>query len=440
MLFLLCGCSAAGLDAQTLMMPPTSNSDQQAIQRLLAEDKTNVTYIYPKNGEYRSAIITQSFFGTNSKDALGFVLLDTGGIEVKFLSCDNDGVWRTVSSFKNSATQVDSVYFGDLSGDGINNVIIGWGNTQNNMSAAMSVYSYKNGRMIETQAEKPYGALTLADFDRDGIFEIFSIHRPIQADGTNEVKSASAEILHLQDGKLVSTASAEVDNSIVKYNSIQFGGINNNNFAVVLDGSKADGSMTTQIFSLTETGRLINLPAGVNNENITSPLHRPAGVNVVSCDIDNDGMLEFPSATLLPATKDNVNLDSTSFLVQWQRLNVKSADYSIVDTTLINTAEGYMFSVPDELIGKLTAINNLQTKTVTYYTISTQDGSEPLLNSPLFNIRVFTQSSWEQRGIPAGYEILLERNDLIFGISYEKTDKSYKMAMIQIINSFRTYG
>lgn len=439
--FLLGGCSAAGLDAQALMMPPTSNLDQQAIQQLLAGDKSNVTYIYPKNGDYRSAIIMQSFTEEDSKDAIGFVLLETGGIEVKFLSCDNDGVWRTVSSFKNSATQVDSVYFGDLSGNGVNNIVVGWGNTQNNMSAAMSVYSYQHGRVTEIQAERPYGAVTLADFNGNGIFEIFSIHRPVQADGTNESKPASAEILSLQEGKLVSTAFVEADSSIVKYNSIKFGKINTDQFAVVLDGSKADGSMTTQIFHLGETGRLINLPVGTNSETAVSPLFRPVGTNVVSCDINGDGMLEFPSATLLPAIKDTANLDSTSFLVQWQNLNIKSIEYTLIDTTLVNTAENYIFSVPDELIGNITAINNPQTKTVTYYTTAKQDGSdEALLNSALFTIRVFTKSSWEQRGLTSGYEILMEKDDTIYGISYQKNDTQYKVALRQIINSFRTYG
>ena len=62
----LSGCSFSMLDAQNLMAPPKANADQQSIHQLLQGDRTEMTLVYPKNGEYRSAIITKDFIGDGS--------------------------------------------------------------------------------------------------------------------------------------------------------------------------------------------------------------------------------------------------------------------------------------------------------------------------------------------------------------------------------------
>ena len=52
------GCSFTGLDAQNLMSPPRANLEQQGIYELLQEgDSQELTFVYPKRGENRSAII-----------------------------------------------------------------------------------------------------------------------------------------------------------------------------------------------------------------------------------------------------------------------------------------------------------------------------------------------------------------------------------------------
>ena len=54
-------------DAQALMSPPKSNIDQQSIHKLLQGSRQDITFIYPKSGEYRSAIIMRDFTGDGRK-------------------------------------------------------------------------------------------------------------------------------------------------------------------------------------------------------------------------------------------------------------------------------------------------------------------------------------------------------------------------------------
>ena len=121
------GCSFTGLDAQNLMSPPRANLEQQGIYELLQEgDSQELTFVYPKRGENRSAIIMKDWTGDGVSDAVGFVSTEGGGVRVSFLEKYQER-WRTAASFVNAATQVDLVTFGDVNGDGAQDVLIGWG-------------------------------------------------------------------------------------------------------------------------------------------------------------------------------------------------------------------------------------------------------------------------------------------------------------------------
>ena len=144
------GCSFAGLDAKTLMSPPRANLEQQGIYELLQEDRQELTFVYPKRGDYRSAIIMRDWSGDGVNDAIGFIL-DERGVEVYFLEKSQDS-WRTAASFLNTATQVDMVLFGDLDGDGQEDVLIGWGSASGSTgrTASVAAYLYRDGNVSQS--------------------------------------------------------------------------------------------------------------------------------------------------------------------------------------------------------------------------------------------------------------------------------------------------
>ena len=101
------------------MSPPRANLEQQGIYELLQEgDSQELTFVYPKRGENRSAIIMKDWTGDGVSDAVGFVSTEGGGVRVSFLEKYQER-WRTAASFVNAATQVDLVTFGDVNGDGL---------------------------------------------------------------------------------------------------------------------------------------------------------------------------------------------------------------------------------------------------------------------------------------------------------------------------------
>ena len=437
LVLMLCGCSFAAFDAKTLMAPPKANEDQQAIYKLLQGNLPDVTFLYPKTGEYRSAIVMEDFTGDGVEDAIGFTSLgDTGGARVQFL-VKQDGKWETAAAFQNSAIQIDRVCVADFSGRGRRDVLIGWGSTSgtSGRTAAAHVYVYEDGEVAE-HSLGVYGELTLTDFDRDGVSEVFTVDKFVPAETEEDEPSpAIAKVYRYNGVTMQEQCAAQADNSIASYQSAVFGRLSQTLWGVALDGAKADGSVTTQIFYL-QDGELINAPAGVNTEEYTNQFTRPSAAAVLSRDINGDGMIELPSVTMLPGISEDITPDSTSFMVEWRRW--QRDGWSLLSTrTLLNVGENYWFRLPYQFVGHITASNDTARRTVTYTRVTrSEETDEPLLGGTLFSIRVFTRAAWESRGESAGYEMLSAQNDLVYGIQVRTTDPELREYIEQIRQSF----
>ncbi len=436
------GCSSfPAFDAKTLMAPPKANEDQQAIYKLLQGTRQDVTFIYPKSGQYRSAIIMEDFTGNGTEDAIGFYALeDGGGVEVQFLTKEQ-GVWRTASTFRNTALQVDRVCLGDLTGQGVNSVLIGWGSAAGATGRTASVNAYIwNGTEMTEYPLGVYGEMALSDLNGDGISEVFTVDKFVPAENEGEESSpAQARVFAWQDGTMAEAYTADADNSITSYSAAASGRLSATLPGVVLDGVKADGSLTTQVFYL-QDGTLINAPAGVNTEAYVNPFARPASAAFLSRDINGDGYLEIPKVTQLPCIPADVVPDSTSYLVEWTAFRTVS-EGRLAAAALMNSVEGYWFRLPSVLKGHITSSNDSSHRIVTYTGVITEEETgEQLLGPALFSIRAFTRSAWESRGAVVGYEPLASQNDTVYGILVH-TDSTDMLSYIQQIkDSFQLLG
>lgn len=433
------GCSFSGLEAQNLMSPPKASMDQQGIYELLQGDRQELTFLYPKRGNYRSAIIMRDWSGDGVSDAIGFVALEEGGAEVSFLEKEEDQ-WRLAASFVNTANQVDVVLFGDLNGDGREDVLIGWGSTAGTTgrTATVSAYLYQDGNVTE-HSLSTYGELTVTDFDGDGSWEVFTVDKYLAAEEEGgESLPALAHVFSWEENSFREVYTANADNSISSYSSILFGQLSQDRWGVVLDGSKADGSMTTQVFYL-ENSLLKNGPPGVNTETYQNPFSRPSAATFVSQDINGDGLVEVPVVTQLPCIPERVSLDSTSYLVEWSVFQAPG-DARTVLPALMNMGENYWFRLPGQFSGKISASNDTSKRTVTYTQVVTDEEGVQLLGSPLFAIRVFTRSAWDSRGETSGFQWLAERGDLVYGIQALTQDQGTLNAIALIRQNFHLIG
>lgn len=438
----LSGCNFSGLnDAQALMSPPKANADQQNIHQLLQGNRQEITFIYPKSGEYRSAVIMRDFTGDGIADALGFCASKDNSVEAQFLVSSGQGQWRTAAVFENTATQVDRVLFGDLNGDGISDVLIGWGSASGVTGRTALVCAYLLGEdgQITEYSLGTYGDMTLTDFDGDGVQELFTVDKFVASEEEGgEGLPATARVFAYRDGSIQEIFSANADNSITNYVSVSFGRIAHAYNGVVLDGAKADGSMTTQLFLLDpEVDELKNIPSGINTENYVTPFSRPSTAPFLSRDINGDGIIDIPVTTLLPGIADTVTPDSTSYQVDWCIYDGDNGARKVL-CGLMNLNENYWFELPYGLRNKITSSNDVGKRTVTYTAlVSDEKGEELLLGAPLFNIRVFTRSAWDSRGETSGYEQLAVQNDLVYGIQVLTTESRYAHSIEQVKENFK---
>lgn len=430
-------CSFTGISAQNLISPPKANADQQSIYRLLQGAQTEMTLIYPKSGEYRSAIIMCDFTGDGAEDAIGFRTTADGGAQVQFLT-KSGGEWEVASFFSNPASQVDRVCFGTLP-DGGQVVFIGWGTTAGTTArlATANAYLYREDGSVTEYSLGSYGEMAVTDFDGDGINELFTIDKSVPAPAETEGEEtipARASLYAFDRDDPYEAASAEADNSITGYSGITFGRLGASDWGVVVDGTTADGSMNTQVFFL-EEGRLVNYPRQVNTEGYVSEYARPATAAITARDINGDGYIEIPAAIQLPGFSEDASLDSTSYMVEW-RSQTSGNPSRVVLRALMNVRENYWFRIPYYLQGRVCAANDVERRTVTYTEVKSTEDGEMLLGGSLFSVRVFTRSAWESRGETSGYTLLAEQNDSVYGIQVYTRDEQVLRSTEDIMKSF----
>ena len=440
----LIGCSAFGFNSQDLISPPKANLVQQAIHKLLQGDKSDITFVFPKTGEYRSAIIMKDLTGDSEDDAIGFFLDEESGVNVQFLLKTEED-WQIAATFKNAATQVDKVCFGDLNGDGIDDIIIGWGSAAS-LTATLCAYIKTETGFEEYPLNITYGEMTLTDFNEDSVKEIFTAEIFTVTENLGEQEdppTPRANVFSFINGSPEIIYSAEVEKSVTKYSSINFGNISRDSLGLVLDGAQADNSIITQVFYVNSvTGKLVNAPSGANNEKSINSFYRPSSAPILSRDINANSIIEIPVITpLYSPLSEDYTLDSTSYLVDWSIYNPQKGIVSQIET-LMNTSEGYWFPLPKIFKNRIMAINDTNIRSVTYSELiidkSGEDDEIPNVTAggTLFKIRVFPRSAWNQNGDNGGYELLAEQADTVYGIFVFTKNENYLYGIERIKAGF----
>lgn len=108
------GCSElTGLDAQALMSPPKTTADREAIYALMGGGVGDVTLVYPKYGDYRSAIISRDLDGCGTSEVVSFCANgDAGGTRLEFLRKTRTvfgALWRGLPRRQRRWTRCSSV-------------------------------------------------------------------------------------------------------------------------------------------------------------------------------------------------------------------------------------------------------------------------------------------------------------------------------------------
>lgn len=387
----LSACSFAGLDAQSLISPPSANEDQQAISALMQGDASDLQFVYPTSGDYRSAVIMHDLDGDGTEEAIAFCENDGSNITLMFMN-ELLGEWSIIDQFDNSATLVNKVEFGDMNGDGIDEIIVGWGSSQS-LTASISIYKYGNQTINEYTLEYAYNEFTITDFDNDSVMELFTATIFIDSqDPEVEDQDAMARVFAF-DERPVLAYSITLNNTVSKYTSASFMTVCEDQTGVVLESTLAEGGSITQLITM----RLNKLNTPLTSDDqvaLFNNFYRTTDFSLTSTDIDGDGVVEFPKLVAQSVSKDEGEvMDAVNYYVDWVKFVDWNYQEEVVKRTVMNTSENFMFEVFDEREIVCYKVSEDEYKIVEQSI--TNDGTL-IKETTLFTIMLFTESEWSE--------------------------------------------
>ncbi len=353
--FLFSGCSAMFLDAGNLMSPPGATGTRQEIQNALktvAGDELNLCY--PESGAYRSAIITVSdFTGSRKNDVVAFYYNPETGenVNVAFLTQTDGEKWKVVFQKEKAFSLVDRVSFSDFDGDGVDEILIGWGSPIGQKSD-ICIYDYSDGKMAEIDLELPYNELAVGDFTGDSSSELLLISlAKTESGGENGetlsvVSPAQASMYDLFGGKIRCLSQIELDPSVIRYSLVTVAEVCSGKTACALDCATVNSRTLTQILYFKNAQEGLSLFPALSEE-LPNETERSAAY-LFSKDVNGDGFLEIPTQYYLPSAYEGYNneISPLDIVVSWKRFDAENEQLLLVSREIIKGRDGYSVSLP----------------------------------------------------------------------------------------------
>lgn len=346
---LLSACDLSG-SVESLLMPPLVSEDQEAVYNALMEDTgSNISLVYPRTGDNRSAFIFRDLDGDGSSEAVAFYRSggESNNVRVNILSQGEQG-WHSVYDHSGSGSSIERVFFSPFSG-GTDYLCIGYAYT-NRSDKLFSVYSYKNG-VLENEYSDIYYRLEQTDINMDGSDDVLLVEG-----NTEEHPAYVVLVTDLADGLGVRALSgAAMRTNTTELLSTAVGGIAGGHNALFVDSSSAGGITTEIIYSV--DGMLRN-PAALEDSQIPSLTQRRS---LYSMDIDGDGIVEIPTSEPFPGYREN----DSQVMTIWNSFE----DYDIVPKywSLYVPQQNYCFMLPVRWKGLVTVKTDASTGERVFY-------------------------------------------------------------------------
>ena len=392
-------------DENNLLRPPKLNGEQSVIQKALDDKFGNaVTLKYPKSGENRTAFIECELDGDGINEIIAFHKDKAAGSTTQFSVLKKDGaqwVWMcdSTEAMADDISRIDinTVMFGDLDGDGKNEIITGWSQSTS-LNNTVTCFSFIDGCIVQRFSEQ-YTEMLVADLDNDSKNdkELFTVL-------LNSSESTSVATLYkLKDNMPEILGQTALDGKVTAYSQIIISQLNPDTSCVYLDGVKGANDVITEVVYY--HGYKLNNPFYVEAESLTKSTFRSNGSH--TRDINKDGSPEIPFPTELPGYEDK-SATEKMWITSWYSYDGEKSN--IVLNCVMSNVDGYFYQFPDEWLGKVTAESNRVTRTITFKinpAFSASDSPE------LLTITTILKSNWDET-TRKNYDYVLANRDFYY--------------------------
>lgn len=300
--FSLCGCTVFNTSFEGLLSAPKLTAAQtEIINALLLGPGGEAELVYPRSGNYRSAIILKNLDEEETEEAIVFYREKASagqlanntqgeiGIRVGFLD-KQEGKWRAVADCPLDGTEVEGVDFYNLD----EKVTIG-------ISCSVLSQTEKHLQLMQYGEDGvanifsvSYSYMEMLDLDRDGFDELFYV----SYDSLVSYYSAKiwGKIVDLESGsRLGEISSAPLNTDIAAVQKIKLQPWAQNQMFLYLDYLKVDGTYGSQL--LYAYKNLLSTPTFEFELKQDESLSRRVNqyTPMLYCDdIDGDGYVEIP--------------------------------------------------------------------------------------------------------------------------------------------------
>lgn len=362
---LLAGCAFnTGID--TLLSPPKLTAQQELIYNAL-KDYTgiNISLEYPKTGKNLSAFIVDDIDGDSEDEAVVFYQNNNSkpediSLRMNILDSSDSG-WRSVYDHTADGNEVEQVEVLKLGDSDKINIIVGYSHLNRN-EKSFSIYEYSNGSISTLLDSEPYSVLDTDDLNNDGVDEIFT------ACTKTASKEASA-VVYLSDNNKYKSYSLTLEDSYTGYKNISYNKIYNDETLIFLDAETGNGTIVTEVMQMDNDSNFKKIfsPDIEKNETLRSSAY-------LSQDIDNDGKVEIP----IPYYCDGFDENSVSpiYFTSWYEVYGGKLRHKYESLFSIN--DGYVFMIPEQWYGHITAKSETDENEITLYSVSDNENEQEI--------------------------------------------------------------
>lgn len=440
---LLSGCQAIGIDVEDQLRPPKNNGEQEGVQNALDAyiqethikgEITDYVLKYPTEGQYLSSFIlldqVQSHVILSSAvEEISAVVsndeLRHYGVAFYRMDADNEkthinllkkeqGKWTSIADIEGYSAEIAQVEFGDLDNDGFPELLVGW-NMYNTNDKRLVIYGLKNG-LEPMAAEETYTTLLVNDLTADKADDLLLINI------NNSAKHVLARLFSFVDGEMFLQGQTDIDSGIQRVEQALVVALKTGVHGAFVDAYKDPDTTITE---------LIYWEDGV----LHSPFYHPeTGLTTETArelplycqDVDQDGMVEWPTGTPLPALEDKVE-NAPLWEVQWHSYDFEAANIKDKFDSIVNATDSYIMKFSENWPSDFSAFYDEKLRMTTFYTISAEDEEIPFL-------KVQTTTSGKKADLQDGLVYFDETDSLYYAAWYnDKAEIALSMAEIQYL-------
>ena len=419
----LSGCDLFAIDTAELLSPPMLSGELKPIADAITKTAGDgYSFKYPSRGDYRSAVVREDIDGDGILEAFAFYSVTDGETVTMHINAitKRNGEWVSVATQKIVAASVDKIEFCDLDGNGIKEILVGW-EIYGTSEMRLAVYGFEENTLTQRMLQK-YTHFETCDLDDDDKYEILLINADIGSGNT-------ASLFALTDNGITQISACALDSTSKTFDEPIISTLSNGKPAVYIDEIKGVGAVTEVIFL--EKGSLVN-PLYSSETKETSATLRSVTFRVT--DIAGDGIYEIPIQENVPSVITN-DANEILYLTNWCSFNGETL--TVQRTDMINVIDGYSYTVPARLIGKIAVLKNTATHIREIYEYNAE---EETIGLSLILFKAVSADQWQEEVLRGtdGQEIM-KRDDTVFVAYISDTAKVQGITIDTVKSSFSIF-